>query len=193
MSLAAIGFAGCLSLVAGTLIAQAFVPGYNWVSDTISDLAAGRWEIIMDLALYGFAAGLFAVALASSHAHLGGRGWSVGLLCFAILAALVVVIGARNEYGDSDHEGVVIHAYLVYALGALFTLAPFCMARGIGRVHVWARRSLTGLAVAWAIISVVFLLAPTGIDGLLERVAGLIACATVSTMCASFWRLGRSI
>lgn len=190
MALAAIGILGCAGLVGGMFMAQALVPDYHWVSDTISDLAAGKWEIVMDVALYGFAVGLFALSLAAAHAHMGGAGWSIGVLCLAILAGLVIVIGSRNEYGDSDDEGVVIHIYLVYGLGALFTLAPLCMASAIRRHAVWAQRTLIGLAVAWAVLCPVFLLSPTSIDGLMERVLGLVACAMVLTLCAVFFQRG---
>ncbi|MGR3760061.1 DUF998 domain-containing protein [Roseobacteraceae bacterium NS-SX3] len=190
MLLAALGFLGCASLIAGTLIAPVFVPDYNWVSDTISDLAAGEWEIIMDVALYGFAAGLMAAALAAAHAHLGGSAWSAGVLSLALLAALVVVIGARNEYGDGDSEGVVIHIYLVYALGALFVLAPLSMAGGFGREHPQTRRWLLGLAALWAVLAPVFLLSPDNIDGLLERLLGLVACGIVCAVSWAFWQRG---
>lgn len=192
ITLAVIGFMGSAAVISGMFVAQTLVPDYNWVSDTISDLAAGEWEIVMDIALYGFAAGLLAVSLAAAHAHLGGVGWSVGVLSLAVLAALVVVVGARNEYGDSDNEGVVIHIYLVYGIGALFMLAPLCMASSMGQHHAWAQRALIGLAVAWAILCPVFLLVPTSVDGLLERALGLIACAMVCTLSAVFFLRGRS-
>ena len=190
MALAAIGILGCAVLVSGMFMAQALVPDYHWVSDTISDLAAGEWEIVMDVALYGFAVGLLAVSLAAAHAHLGGAGWSIGVLSLAILAGLVIVIGSRNEYGDSDDDGVVIHIYLVYGLGAFFTLAPLCMAGAIRRHAVWAQRILIGLAVVWAVLCPVFLLSPTSIDGLLERLLGLIACTMVLTLCVVFFQRG---
>ena len=190
--LAALGVLGCISLVGGTLAAQMVVPGHDWVADTISDLGAGRWEIIMDVALYGFAAGLLATSLGASHAHLGGVGWSVSVLSLAALAALVIVVGARNEYGDSDSEGVVIHIYLVGCLGVLFLLAPLCMAAGVGRDHSRAKWLLIGLAIAWGILSPIFLLVPTSIDGLLERGLGLIACGIVLTLSYVFFARGRS-
>lgn len=191
ITLAVIGVLGTVAVIVGMFVAQALVPDYNWVSDTISDLAAGELEIVMDVALYGFAAALFAVSLAAAHAHLGTVGWSVGLLSFAVLATLVVIIGARNEYGDGDNEGVVIHIYLVYGLGALFTLAPLCMAGALRDDHRWARNALIGLAATWAILCPVFLLVATSIDGLLERVLGLIACAMVWTLSAVFYQRGR--
>lgn len=188
--LAGLGFLGCASLVGGTIAAQIVVPGHDWIADTISDLGAGEWEIIMDVALYGFAAGLFAMALAASHVHLGGIGWSAGVVSLAILAALVVVVGARNEYGDGDSDGVVIHIYLVYGLGALFLATPLSMAAGFGRDHPWARLALIGLAIAWAVGAPLFLMAPTTIDGLAERILGLIACAILAVMAYVFWRRG---
>lgn len=191
VALGSIGLAGCGALIIGTFIAPFFVPDYNWISDTISDLAAGHSEIIMDIALYGFAAGLMATALAASHAHLGGISWSVGVLSLAILASLVVVVGARNEYGDSDTEGVAIHIYLVYGLGIFFLLAPLCMARGVGISHGWAMRALFGLGVLWGISAPIFFLLPTSVDGIYERALGLIACAIVGTLCAVFLSRGR--
>ncbi len=189
--LGALGLFGCVSMIAGTIAAQIVVPGHDWIADTISDLGAGEWEIIMDVALYGFAAGLFATALAAAHAHLGGIGWSVGVVSLALLAALVVVVGARNEYGDGDSDGVVIHIYLVYGLGVLFLAAPLSMAAGFGRDHPKVRVALIALAIAWAVAAPLFLMAPTSIDGLAERGLGLIACAMVAVMSLVFWQRGQ--
>ena len=192
MFLGILGIFGCISLLLGTVIAQNVVPGHDWMADTISDLGAGKWEIIMDVALYGFAAGLFATALAASHAHLGGVGWSVGVLSLAFLAALVIVVGARNEYGDGDSEGIVIHIYLVYGLGLFFLVAPLCMASGIGREHPVARWMLIVLGIAWGVAAPAFLVMPTNIDGLFERFLGIIACAIVTVLCVVFYKRGRA-
>ena len=101
-------------------------------ADTISDLGAGRMEWIVDIALYFFAAGLVAMALAAAHAHLGGIAWSCGILgSWPSWPPSSWFVGARNEYGDGDSEGVVIHAYLVYALGALVLGIPLAMAGGM--------------------------------------------------------------
>ena len=188
------GLLGCASLLLGAVVAPFFAPEYDWIADTISDLAAGEMKIIMDVALYGFAAGLLATALAAAHAHLGGVFWSAGVLSLAILAGLVIVVGARDEYGDADGDGVVIHVYLVYALGALFVVTPFCMARGIGRDHALARRVLIAAGMLWTLAAPVFFVLPTGLDGLYERFLGLIACVMVATLAVVFsLRGGRSL
>ncbi|HEY9039517.1 MAG TPA: DUF998 domain-containing protein [Roseovarius sp.] len=190
ISFGVIGVLGCAALIVGTAVAAAVVPGHDWIADTISDLAAGRYEIIMDVALYGFAAGLMTTALAASHAHMGAAGWSVGIVSLAILAVLVTVIAARNEYGDKDNEGVVIHMYLVYALGALFLLTCAVMQAGLrASGHNIAAAALIGLGATWAIISAIFLMSATSVDGLIERILGLVACAILMVFCTVF--LGR--
>jgi hypothetical protein len=190
--LAVIAYLGCAALIGGTFAAQLMVPDHEWMADTISDLAAGRLEIVMDVALYGFATGLFATALSASHVHLGGIGWSAGLLALAVIAALVVVVAARNEYGDGDDEGVVIHIYLVYGLGALFLLAPLGFSAGLEADHPRARRALIGLAILWGLSAPVFFFLPTSIDGLYERYLGLIAVAILLTLALVFHARARA-
>ncbi|MFX0542178.1 DUF998 domain-containing protein [Roseovarius sp. S4756] len=186
-----LGLGGCASLIIGTLVAPIYVPNHDWISDTISDLAAGRWEILMDVALYGFAAGLMATALAAAHAHLGKAGWSVGVMSLSLLAAAVVIIGARNEYGDNDNEGVVVHIYIVYAMGALFALLSAVMQAGLRTSgHVRAGWWIIALGIGWVVMSPVFLMSATSVDGLLERILGLFACGMVTVLSLVFLRRG---
>ncbi len=168
------GLFGSLALIIGTLIGPLFVPNYDWIADTISDMAAGEGEIVMDVALYLYAASLIALSLGAAHLHLGQFGWSGGMLILVILALVVTLVGVRNEYGDGDNEGVVIHMYLVYAMGVLYAAGPWIMAQGAGRIskgYLWAFRIS---AIAWAVAAPIFFLLPTSYDGLWERVLGLI-------------------
>ena len=118
--LAMIAFAGCAALVLGNIIGSVVVPGHDWIADTVSDLGAGRYEIIQDVSLYGYAGALIAVAIAASHLHSGTWLWSGMIHALLWLALCVTIIAARNEYGDGDSDGVVIHTYVVYVLGFLF-------------------------------------------------------------------------
>lgn len=182
---------GCIIGILGVVVAQTMVPDHDWMADTISDLGAGQHEIIMDVALYAFAAGIFAVALCAAHAHLGGVAWSGGVLILALLAAAVVVIGARNEYGDGDNEGIVVHIYVVYALGLGFFVTPFLLASGVERDQTVSRRVLISMGLLWGLTAPVFFVLPTSIDGLYERGLGLIACAMISLLGWMFVQRGR--
>ncbi|MGY3439019.1 MULTISPECIES: DUF998 domain-containing protein [unclassified Marinovum] len=170
---------GCAIFVVSILIADVVVPNHDWIADTISDLGAGRYEFIVDIGIYAFAAALICVALLGAHVHLGGTGWSLGVIGLALGGLIVFLIGARNEYGDNDSDGVVIHIYLVYALGVLFAAVPLLMRHGAKRVSVAHARALVGLAVLWIISAPIFLFLPTGIDGVYERYLGIIAMGIV--------------
>ncbi|AHD01293.1 DUF998 domain-containing protein [Leisingera methylohalidivorans] len=191
--LAACAILGCLLAAGSVVIADIVVPDHDWVSDTISDLGAGRYEFIVDSGLYAFSAALVCIAILAAHIHLGGRGWSFGIVAFALMGLIVFLVGARNEYGDSDSEGVVIHVYLVYALGVLMAAAPFAMAGAagqMGRRYAWALR---GIAVLWTLTAPVFFFLPTGIDGVYERGLGLLAIACVCVLAHLFRRYGRAL
>ena len=124
---------GCLALAASILIADIVVPHHDWIADTIRDLGAGRYELIVDTGLYAFSAALIGLAVLAAHAHLGAWDWSIGIISVVVFGLLVFLIGARNEYGDNDNDGWVIQTYLVYALGAAMAVACFSMARGAAR------------------------------------------------------------
>lgn len=194
------GLVGALSLYAGLgcaifalsiLIADFVVPDHDWIADTISDLGAGKYEFIVDIGIYAFSAALIAIALLAAHLHLGDRSWSFGLVGFALLALIVFLVGARNEYGDADQDGVVIHIYLVYALGVLQFLIPLAMAKGAATHSLVHGRILLGLALLWLVSAPAFFFLPTDVDGLYERYLGLIAMATVVTLAHLFRKLCR--
>ncbi|MDW4498785.1 DUF998 domain-containing protein [Sulfitobacter sp. D35] len=184
---------GCILFICSILIADFVVPDHDWVADTISDLGAGRYEFIVDTGIYAFSASLIAIALLAAHVHLGGLGWSLGTVGFALAGLIVFLVGARNEYGDNDSEGVVIHVYLVYALGVLFAAAPALMSRGAGRAGPGYRRALIGLAVLWTVSAPIFFVLPTEIDGIYERYLGLVAMAVVVTFARLFIARGRKL
>ncbi|MFW8637518.1 DUF998 domain-containing protein [Cribrihabitans pelagius] len=184
---------GCLLLAGAVVIADVVVPDHDWVSDTISDLGAGRYEFIADAGLYAFSTALVCIAILAAHVHLGGRGWSFGIVAFALMGLIVFLVGARNEYGDSDNEGVVIHIYLVYALGVLMALAPWAMAQSAGQMGRGYTRLLRAIAVLWVLTAPVFFFLPTGIDGLYERGLGLLAIIAVCTLAHLFLRYGRAL
>ena len=181
-AMAIVGILGCLSFIVAVVVGDLVVPDHDFVADTISDLGAGQYELIADVGIYSFSAALVACALGASHAHLGGDRWSWALGGLAFLALIVFLVGARNEYGDGDEEGVVIHVYLVYALGLLFAVVPWAMARGAGIVGRGWRIAFRWWAIVWALAAPVFFLVPTAYDGLYERGLMLVAIGFTITL-----------
>lgn len=164
-------FAALATDVVGVWVAD----DVSFVADTISDLAAGRHAWIQDVGLYAFAFGMVAVAVGLLRGRLGKAAWWFANLSVIVLAAIVVVIGAHGEYGDRDVGGLVIHIYLVVALGIGFAISALLLTPGLKRLgHGWARINVI-LAVLWIVSAPIFFWLPTGWDGLYERgVAGIM-------------------
>ena len=169
----------CGVFVVAILIADIVVPDHDWIADTISDLGAGRYEFIVDIGIYTYSGALLSLAVLSAHVHLGGWRWSVGTVGLVILGLLVFLIGARNEYGDNDNEGVVIHVYLVYVLGLLVAVIPWLMSQGAYRAGARYGRLLRSVSIVWIISAPVFFMLPTDVDGIYERYLGLVSFGLV--------------
>jgi hypothetical protein len=190
--LALVAIGGCIGLMLGNIVGSIVVPGHDWIADTVSDLAAGRYEIIQDFALYTFAATLLALGLASAHLHDGEGRWTGLTLSLVALAAIVTIIAARNEYGDRDSDGVEIHIYLVYLLGALFAAVFALMAmegKRIGRGLTVVSWICLGL---WAIGAPIFFILPTDWDGAWERGLGIIALVWSAVYANALLRLAKA-
>ncbi|MFN3171569.1 MAG: DUF998 domain-containing protein [Hyphomicrobiales bacterium] len=182
---------GCMALAVSILIADFVVPNHDWIADTISDLGAGRYEFIVDIGLYAFSAGLIGLAVLAAHVHLGAWDWSVGIVALIAFGLLVFLIGARNEYGDNDSDGWVIHVYLVYALGVTMTVACFTLARGAARASPYYRTILIATGVIWVASAPVFFILPTNIDGIYERYLGVVSFVLVLTLAHLFYQRAR--
>jgi hypothetical membrane protein len=193
LSLAYYAIAGCVIFGVSILIADFVVPDHDWIADTISDLGAGKHEFIVDIGLYAYSASLVSIALLCAHVHLGGWPWSVGTVGFALLALIVFLVGARNEYGDSDNEGVVIHIYLVYALGLVMAVLPAALSGGAARAGKIYRNLLIAYAVLWTLNAPMFFLLPDDVDGIYERYLGVISVATVITLAWMFISRARQL
>lgn len=185
--------AGCVIFTIAILIADFVVPNHDWIADTISDLGAGRYEFIVDIGIYAFSASLISIALLSAHVHMGGWRWSAGIVGLALMGLIVFLIGARNEYGDNDSAGVVIHIYLVYVLGFVMALVPWLMSAGASRAGENYRRLLIGVSVVWAVSAPIFFFLPDGIDGVYERYLGLIAFVLVFILARLFIKRGQQL
>ncbi|WP_296417000.1 DUF998 domain-containing protein [Pseudooctadecabacter sp.] len=186
------GILGCLIFAVAVIVADIVVPDKSAIADTISDLGAGRYEYIVDIGIYAFSLSLIACAIAAAHAHLGETGWSVGLLGLALAGLVVFLVGARNEYGDADSDGVIIHMYLVYALGVIFAVVPWAMSGGADRAGKTYGRIFRAVSAVWVVAAPVFLVLPTDIDGIYERGLGVIVFCFIIPLSWLFLRRGRA-
>lgn len=184
---------GCAVFAVAVLIADFVVPDHDWIADTISDLGAGKYEFIVDIGIYTFSAALISIAVLAAHTHMDGTRWSVVIAGFIVLGLIVFLIGARNEYGDSDDDGAVIHIYLVYALGLIMALLPWCMAEGARRAGAVYGHILVGASCLWVVSAPVFFYLPDAIDGVYERYLGLITFVVVITLARIFIMQGRRL
>lgn len=184
---------GCVVFAVSILIADFVVPDHDWIADTISDLGAGRYEFIVDIGIYAFSASLVACALLCAHVHFGGGRWSTGTIGLAVLGLIVFLVGARNEYGDRDSDGVVIHIYLVYALGVIMLAVPWLLSSGFAEASPSLAKALKIISILWLISAPPFFFLPTGIDGIYERYLGLIAMAMVVLIGRFFIQRGKAL
>ncbi|WP_308915283.1 DUF998 domain-containing protein [Jannaschia sp. LMIT008] len=181
--LATLALGGCAILAISILIADFAVPNHDWVADTISDLGAGKREWIVDIGIYSFSAALIACAVGSAHSHLGGKAWSLGIFGLILAGLIVFLVGARNEYGDADKDGAVIHGQLVWALGVLFAVVPWAMSYGAGTESNAAKWACRVVTILWIPAAPAFMLiVPDAWDGLYERGLGLLIFAFVGAM-----------
>ncbi len=175
-----LGIAGAVAAVLSDIVGSAVVPDYSWISDTISDLAAGRYSIIQDVGLYAFAASLLACAIGTANFHSGQNRWTAGVLALAVMAAIVTVIGARNEYGDRDTvHSWGVHLGLVYFLMLLFFATTLVMAPGMTRLRARYRTWSLVCSGLFVLTAIAYFLAPDDFIGLTERAVVLVAIAWV--------------
>ncbi|MEE2952053.1 MAG: DUF998 domain-containing protein [Pseudomonadota bacterium] len=169
-----LGIAGCAIVVIANLVAVIVQPQTGFIEDTISDSAAGRYAVIMDVGLYAFAAAIFAVSIGLARLRFGRWAWRIGSWLLTLMAILIVVIGAHGEYGDNEVGGLVIHLPLVLAMAMTFTAAACLTAAGFRRYRRrWMVFNLACVAV-WVVGAAIFWFSPTSIDGLIERLVGMV-------------------
>lgn len=152
---------------------SAGIARHDLVADTISDLGRGPHKWIMDTGFYLNALAMAALAAATLRLHPGGWRWSLGIICLVCLAPLIIGLGLWDQFhtaGDNP-PGRTVHTWLTLGLGPLYLVGPLAMARDAGRWHGWLRPAFFAAAGLWIVFAAAFKLVPTGIDGLLEKIA----------------------
>jgi hypothetical protein len=177
-----IGLFGCLVAVVTDVMGWILVDGYDPISQTISNLAVGRWSWLLDLGLYLLATACFATAVGLAARRLGGASWTFAAAAVALLGIDVIVVAAFDEYAGTTNPGADVHSAAVYALGALFALACLLAVPGLKRLHGSLGRFSLVVGLAWIVLAPLFFLVPNAWDGAYERFLALILLGWLATM-----------
>jgi len=177
-----VGIVGGLIVVIADFIGIAVVDGYNPITQTISDLAIGRYGWIQDVGLNLYGISLLILAIALWRWNLGDWRWRLGATLLFLIGIDILVISEYDQYASGPNSfGRTVHLYAVYVLGALFPLACFSCSVGLRRVGRKWRYFSCVIPALWVVGGPPFFRVPTGYDGLYERfVAVILLCWTVT-------------
>ena len=180
---AALALLGAVAVVVANVVGVWLHPTTGFFADTISNLAAGRHAWVLDSALVLFAIGMVAVGAALWRQDLDGWRYRTGAALTVLTGIGIAVIALRNEYGDNDTGGLVIHLEVVIAMALAFAAATWLVAPGLTRVGGrWSAFSML-VGVGWLLLGLAFyFVASDAWDGLVERVAAGLMVAWALAM-----------
>ena len=188
----ALALTGCAAAVIANIVGSIVVDTHDWVRNTISYLAEGRYAWIQDLGLLIFAVGVIGLGIGLWRLRLGGLRWRAGAGALVLMGLDVLLIALRHDYGEQTPDGIVIHSQAVWALGGLFALGLLLLARGLGRVGAGWRKATIATAIMWIVLAPPFFVVPTGFDGLYERVLALIVIVWIVPVALLLLEEGRA-
>lgn len=176
----------CGFVVICDIVMWFLVEGYNPLSQTISELAAGPHHWLQDLGIVVFVFGV--LCLTADLFLRREKGWKPWLVrgTMLLVALDIALIALWNEYGDGERGGFVIHNYLVFLL---YPSVPVILWFGTSVLPARKGEMTTlakGTAIVWLFLAPIFFFVPTTIDGAYERLLGLLM---VGAVLIAAWRL----
>jgi hypothetical protein len=169
-----LGLFGCVAAVATDAAGVIVSPAFGFIHDTISALAAGRYDWVQDLGLSWLAIGAVAIGLGLYRWRLGTVAWKIGSTLLIALAAALLLITVRENYARHIPRALLIHESLVYTMAIVFAAIALLTARGLKRVSSsWMRFSIV-TAILWILAAPALLLVPSSWEGAYERAVALL-------------------
>ena len=166
---------GSLATAVTDLLGVALSDRIGLAADTISDMAAGEYDLLADLGLYAFVLGVLAATAGLLRWRIDRKDWKIGAALLVVYAAAVTLIAAYEAYSTGD--GPVIHIYLVYTLGVAFPLAALLTAGQIYEIDKRIGIACYLLGGTFALLGPGLFMMPTGWDGLYERFLAFLMLA----------------
>ncbi|WP_051076835.1 DUF998 domain-containing protein [Henriciella marina] len=171
----------CFISVATDLIMAVFLNKQSLLTSTISDLAAGDFDLAQDigLCLVALAIALTGLNVWRTETHNWQNGVAAGLL--ALAGPLIVLISLYEAYSESNPDGPLIHYWVVGAIGFSISIALALLAWTHGRDKPFFRW-------ATALAAFIFLAAGAATFGVSNEIIGLVERLAAVSLVA--WLLG---
>lgn len=162
--------AGCCAAALTHFAGHVLNEGTDFVSDTISDLAAGSFGWVQDCGLYAIALGMALLGIGYAETRRGLTRWRRALAAILVLLAIdVVLIAAVHEYDDNDADKYDIHLECVAALAALVPAGMVATSYSYRPANGQWRHGWCWCALAWVVLAAPYWFLPDWIDGIYER------------------------
>ncbi len=184
--LGSIAILGCVIAVVCDLLGAHLSDKVGLVRDTISDLAAGNYDMLADAGIYAFVAGVLATTAGLLRWRIDRLDWKIGCWLLVVLAVVIFLIAAYEAYSTGD--GPVIHKYLVYTLGIAFPLTVLLTAGQFYEIDKRLGIALYMLGGLFTAMGPGLFLVPTSWDGLYERFLAFLMLAWFTAMGVMIWR-----
>jgi len=175
-----IGLAGCAVALATDAATALLVEDYDYVADTISDLAEGPWAWLQDAGLCAFALGLAANAVSFWRQQRGDRRGMTGASLLLLAAGTIVAIALYDAYGP--REGWTVHYVLVVSYAVLHFAASLLLGSALQDLAPWAAKASVANAFLFLLAAVPFYWLPDHWDGIYERGLAALVLGWLTTL-----------
>ena len=159
--------AACLIAVTIDLSLAIFMDRQSLLTSTISDLAAGDFDLAQDIGLTLVAMAVALTALVIWKDTDSGRRLKTAAILLAFAGPLIVLISIYEAYSKQDTDGPLIHNWAVGAIGFSISAALALIAWARSEAHPLFRWG-TGLA------AIIFLSAGAATFGVSNEIIGLV-------------------
>ena len=181
-----ITIAGCLVAIVADFTTAALSGRFNAMENTISNLAAGRYDWLADAGIYAFVIAVLSATIGLWRWRIDRLDWRIGTIALIALAGCITLIGAYEAYSTGD--GPVIHYRLVYAIGALFPAAALLTAGQFYTMNTAVGIGLYALGGLFLVLGPGLFIVPTDIDGGFERVLAALMLGWFLIVGIYIWR-----
>ncbi|MCZ4296810.1 DUF998 domain-containing protein [Henriciella marina] len=173
--------AACLVAVTIDLSLAVFMDRQSLLTSTISDLAAGDFDLAQDIGLTLVAIAIALTALVIWKDANNDRRLKTAAILLAFAGPLIVLISLYEAYSKQDPDGPLIHYWVVGAIGLSISVALALIAWARSEAHPLFKWG-TGLA------AIIFLSAGTATFGVSNEIIGLVE--RFAAVALILWLLG---